>query len=57
MYPFQTLDQYTIPMLDTKIICGSSNFPVHSVGDLELLKKNNILYVTDVVPNRMVGKA
>ncbi|XP_052213751.1 leucine dehydrogenase-like isoform X2 [Dreissena polymorpha] len=48
-----TLDQYTIPMLDTKIICGSSNFPVHSVDDLELLKKNNILYVTDVVPNRM----
>ncbi|XP_052780843.1 valine dehydrogenase-like isoform X2 [Mya arenaria] len=48
-----TLDKHTIPMLDTKIICGSSNLPVNMEEDYAMLKKNNILYVTDVIPNRM----
>ena len=55
-YPlFQVLDSNTIPMLDTKIVCGATNLPVNSEEDLKLLMNNKILYVTDVVPNRMVN--
>lgn len=52
---FQVLDRNTIPMLDTKIVCGATSLPVSAEEDLELLMHNKILYVTDVVPNRMVS--
>jgi len=48
------LDKNTIPLLDTKIICGASNLPVATEEDHALMMNNKILYVTDVVPNRMV---
>ncbi|XP_045165077.2 leucine dehydrogenase-like isoform X2 [Mercenaria mercenaria] len=49
----KVLNDTTIPMLNTKIICGASNLPVHTEEDHIALMERKITYVTDVVPNRM----
>ncbi|XP_060596909.1 leucine dehydrogenase-like isoform X2 [Ruditapes philippinarum] len=49
----KVLNDTTIPMLDTKIICGASNLPVHTDEDHIAIMERKITYVTDVVPNRM----
>ena len=51
----QVLNKNTIPLLNTKIICGASNCPVDSMEDYKVLADMNITYATDVVPNRMVS--
>lgn len=49
----KVLNETTIPMLDTKIVCGSSNLPLETEDDHVALMEKKITYVTDVVPNRM----
>ncbi|KAL4226732.1 hypothetical protein ACF0H5_014712 [Mactra antiquata] len=49
----KVLNETTIPLLDTKIICGASNIPVCTEEDHLALMERKITYVTDVVPNRM----
>ena len=50
------LNESTIPLLNTKIICGASNCPVDRMEDYKTLADMKITHATDVVPNRMVNE-
>lgn len=49
----KVINSTTIPLLNTRIICGASNSPVDTEADHQTLYDERIFYVTDVVPNRM----
>ena len=48
------LNKTTIPLLQAKIVCGASNYPVDRMEDYDMFRQMGILYTSDVVPNRMV---
>lgn len=49
----RVLNKNTIPLLQAKIVCGASNYPVDRMEDYDLFRQMGILYTSDVVPNRM----
>ncbi|KAK3601771.1 hypothetical protein CHS0354_016135 [Potamilus streckersoni] len=49
----KVLTRETIPLMDTRIICGAANHQTEEDSDNSLMLERNITFVTDFVPNRM----